>query len=125
MIEILIVDDHKIVREGLHTLIEKNVNMKVVAEATDGHSAVKLAQSLNPQVVIMDISMPGLNGIEATRKILASNPEAKVITLSMYDNEQFVIESLKVGAAGYLLKDCTFAELIQAINDVMLGKTYL
>jgi DNA-binding NarL/FixJ family response regulator len=125
MIEILIVDDHKIVREGLRTLIEKNEGMNVIAEAADGITAINLAQELRPHVVIMDISMPGLNGIEATRKILSHNPTVKVITLSMHDNEQFVIESLKVGATGYLLKDCAFTELTQAIREVATGKKYL
>jgi two-component system, NarL family, response regulator NreC len=125
MTSILIVDDHRIVRLGLRTLIENNQGMEVLAEASDGNSAIKLACELNPQLVIMDISLPGLNGIEAARKILALNPKTKLIVLSMHDDEQFVIESLKVGASGYLLKDCTFKELIHAINEVMEGKTYL
>jgi DNA-binding NarL/FixJ family response regulator len=125
MINILIVDDHKIVREGLRTLIEKNKEMEVVAEASDGHAAIKLATELRPHLVIMDISMPGLNGIEASRKILAAHPKMKVIALSMHDNEQFVIESLKAGASGYLLKDCAFQELTHAINEVIEGRTYL
>ncbi len=122
---IIIADDHKLVREGLKNLIEKNLQMKVVGEASDGHAAVQLAQQLKPHLIIMDISMPGLGGIEATRKILTTLPETKIIALSMHDDEQFVLESLKAGASGYLLKDCAFDELLHAITDVMNGKTFL
>lgn len=125
MIDILIVDDHKMVREGLKTLIEKNHGMQVIGEASDGHEAIKLAQELHPHLIIMDLSMPELNGIESSRKILAHNSAIKIIALSMHDNEQFVIESLKAGSSGYLLKDCAFGELSQAITDVMNGKIYL
>src|SRR3989339_225392 len=122
---IIIADDHKLVREGLKNLIEKNLQMKVVGEASDGHAAVQLAQQLKPHLVIMDISMPGLGGIDATRKILTTLPKTKIVALSMHDDEQFVLESLKAGASGYLLKDCAFDELSQAITDVMTGKTFL
>jgi DNA-binding NarL/FixJ family response regulator len=124
-IKIILADDHKIVRQGLRNLIEKQSGMKVVAEAEDGRTAVQLAGELLPDVVIMDIAMAGLNGIEATRQILGKTPNIKVIALSMHSDRRFVVEMLKAGASGYLLKDCAFEELATAIHAVMTGKVYL
>jgi DNA-binding NarL/FixJ family response regulator len=112
-------------REGLRTLIEKQSDMKVVAEAENGRTAVQLAQKLVPEVVVMDIGMPDLNGIEATRQILANNPEVKVIALSMHSAKRFVVEMLKAGSSGYLLKDCAFEELALAIRTVIANKVYV
>ena len=124
-IRILIADDHQIVRQGLRTLLEKEPDMAVVAEADDGRATVRLVREKSPEVVIMDVAMPDLNGIEATRQILAEFPKIKVIALSMYADQRFVLNMLKAGASGYLLKDCAFEELIRAIRLVMAHKTYL
>jgi len=124
-IRIIIADDHQIVRQGLKTLIETEPDMQVVAEAEDGRKTLTLVKKLMPHMVIMDVKMPDLNGIEASRRILAKHPEVKVIALSMYADRRFVINMLKAGAHGYLLKDCAFEELAQAIRLVMSNKTYL
>ena len=124
-VKILIADDHQIVRQGLRFLLEKEADLKVVAEADDGRTTVRLARELNPGVIIMDVAMPDLNGIEATRQIIAESPAIKVIALSMYADRRFVINMLKAGASGYLLKDCAFEELTRAIRVVLLHKTYL
>ncbi len=124
-IKILLADDHKLLREGLRALIEEQENMTVVAEAEDGRSAVQLAAKLSPDIIVMDISMPGLNGIDATRRITAESPGIKVIALSMHAERDFVVEMFKAGAAGYLLKDCAFEELILAIRAVSSKKAYL
>jgi len=112
-------------REGLRKLIEKQPDMEVVAEAENGRTAVQLAQKLFPEVVVMDIGMPDLNGIEATRQILANNPKVKVIALSMHSAKRFVMEMLKAGSLGYLLKDCAFEELALAIHAVIANKVYV
>ncbi len=119
------VDDHQIVRQGIVHLIEQYDDIKVVGEADNGRDAVRLAEELAPDIVIMDIAMPDMNGIVATRKIMASLPTTKVIALSMHSDRLFVIEMLKSGASGYLLKDCAFEELGVAIRSVADGKTYL
>ena len=110
-------------REGLRTLIEKQPDMEVVAEAENGRMAVQLARKLFPEVVVMDIGMPDLNGIEATRQILANNPKVKVIALSMHSAKRFVVEMLKAGSSGYLLKDCAFEELALAIRTVIANQS--
>lgn len=124
-IHIVLADDHQIVRQGLRTLLAAEPDMKVVGEADNGRATLKLVQDLAPQVVIMDISMPDLNGIEATRQILAETPEIKVIALSMHSDSLFVLNMLKAGASGYLLKDCALEELVKAIRTVVRQKTYL
>ena len=124
-VRILIADDHKIVREGLRALIEKHEKMEVVAEAETGLDAVRLTRKLEPDVVIMDLGMPQMNGIEATREITASNRRIKVIALSMHSDKRFVLQMLKAGASGYLLKDSAFEELITAVKTVTSNQSYL
>jgi len=124
-VRILIADDHKIVREGLRALIEKHENMEVVAEAETGLDAVRLTQRLAPDVVIMDLGMPQMNGIEATREITSGNEKIKVVALSMHSDKRFVLQMLKAGASAYLLKDSAFEELITAIKTVMSHQSFL
>lgn len=124
-IRILLADDHRIVRQGLRSLLEEQPDMEVVAETEDGLTTVRLARKLSPDVVIMDITMPGLNGIVAARHIVAEVPNVKVIALSMHSDKRFVMEMLDTGAAGYLLKDCAFEELTRAIRAVVAGGKYL
>jgi two-component system response regulator NreC len=124
-LRILLVDDHQIVRQGLRTLLEKEPDMEVVAEAEDGRAAVRLTREVLPQVVIMDVAMPDLNGIEATRQIVHEFPDIKVIALSMHSDRRFVANMLRAGASGYLLKDSAFEELAQAIRTVAANRTYL
>jgi DNA-binding NarL/FixJ family response regulator len=125
MIRIIIADDHKIIVDGLRSLLEKNSALKVVGQASDGLTAVRLAAEIAPDLVIMDISLPGLNGIDATRRILEANPRTKVIALSMHKDGRYIAEALKSGAAGYLLKESAFDELTAAIRTVMKGQAYL
>jgi DNA-binding NarL/FixJ family response regulator len=124
-IRIILADDHKIVRDGLRSLIEKEDGMEIAAEVANGNTAVLLAVKLSPQVILMDIAMPDLNGIEATRQVIAAVPQCKVIALSMHADKRYVMEMLKAGASGYLLKDCAYEELIRAIHTVLANKTYL
>ena len=125
-LRILLVDDHKIVREGLRTLIEKQPGLEVVGEANSGRMALNLARELKPDVVIMDITMPDLNGIEATRQIHSEIPGVKVIALSMHSDKRLVAGILMAGASGYLLKeDCDSVELGRAIQAVASNQTYL
>jgi DNA-binding NarL/FixJ family response regulator len=124
-VKVLLADDHKIVRDGLRTLLEKHAEIQVVGEAEDGRETVLQTRKLLPDIVIMDIAMPELNGIEATRQILSESPDVKVIALSMHSDRRFVTEMLKAGASAYLLKDCAFEELVIAIRTVLKGKIYL
>ena len=124
-IKILLADDHKIMREGLKALIDKQMDMEVAEEAQDGAAAVRLARKLLPNVIIMDIGMPEMNGIDATRQILSENKAVKIIALSMHSDRRFVMEMLKAGASGYLLKDSAFEELVGAVHTVMAGQPYL
>ena len=124
-IRILLADDHKIVLDGLKSLLDNMSNLMVVGQAADGLPAVRLADDLAPDLVIMDISMPGLNGIEATRRILEKNPRIRVIILSMHADGRFITEALKSGALGYLLKESAFEELSSAIHAVMNGQAFL
>lgn len=124
-IRILLVDDQEILMEGLRALIESQSNMTVVAQAADGRSAVQLAAKLSPDIIVMDVSMPDLNGIEATRQILAVKSDAKIIALSGYCDRRLILEMLNAGAKGYLLKVCAFKELIHAIHTVAANSTYL
>ena len=124
-IRIILADDHTIVRHGLSKLIQQQEGMQVIAQAGDGHTTVELTRELSPDMVIMDVGMPDLNGIDATRQIVRDFPNVKVIGLSMHAGKKFVIEMLKAGASGYLLKDCALEELATAIETVDAGKIYL
>jgi len=124
-IRILLADDHKITRQGLRSLLDKQADMEVVAEAEEGRTAVRLVLEMLPDMVIMDVSMPDLNGMEAARQIVDAFPNVKIIALSMHSDALFVTEMLRSGASGYLLKDCAFEELARAIRTVVAGKTYL
>ncbi len=124
-ITILLADDHKIMREGLRALIEKHSQFEIVGQAEDGRTTVKLAQELTPDIIIMDIGMPDLNGLEATRRIKATVPETRIIALSMYYDKRFVSGMLGAGASGYLRKDCALDELVTAIEVVAKNGTYL
>jgi two-component system response regulator NreC len=125
MIKIVLADDHQIVRHGLRSLLSAEPDMQIVGEADNGRAVVKMVQEKSPQVVIMDISMPDLNGIEATRQILNEAPGIKVIALSMHSDSLFVLNMFKAGAAGYLLKDCALEELVKAVRTVLNRKIYL
>lgn len=124
-ITIVLADDHTLVREGLRSMLEKNNDIRILGEAADGISAVKFATELKPDIVIMDIGMPGLNGIDAIEAILSVCPEIGVIILSMHKEERFVSGALLAGARGYLLKENLFNELIQAVYAVNNGHFYL
>lgn len=124
-VRILLADDHLMMREGLRNMLDGCPEYEVVAEVSDGRAAVERTRELVPDVVIMDVTMPALNGIEATRQIVAQESRTRVLGLSMHCERQFVIEMLEVGASGYLLKDCPFAELVSAIGAVLSGETYL
>ena len=124
-VKVILADDHQMFREGLRSLMERQIDIELIAEAEDGRSIIKLLQKLSPDVIIMDVSMPGLNGIEATRQIKATYADVKVIALSMHSNRRYVMEMLKAGASGYLLKDCAVKELCEAIRIVAAGQVYL
>ncbi|MFX4262848.1 response regulator [Pelotomaculum propionicicum] len=124
-IRIILADDHKIFCEGLRFMLEDQPGIEVIATAPDGYTAAKMTRELSPDVVIIDIGMPNLNGIEATRRINAENQDVKIIALSMHSDKRFVAEMFKAGASGYLLKDSDFDELIIAINTVMEDNPYI
>jgi DNA-binding NarL/FixJ family response regulator len=124
-IKIILADDHKIVRDGLRSLLENQQDMEIVAEAEDGRTTVQQAQKFSPDVIIMDISMHDLNGIEATRQIIARSPGVKVLALSMHSDKRFIAGMLSAGASGYLLKESAFSELVNAIRVVVSNQTYL
>jgi DNA-binding NarL/FixJ family response regulator len=124
-IRLLLADDHQLMRQGLKSLIQTEPDMEVVGEAGNGSETVTLATKLRPHVVVMDIAMPDLNGIEATRQIIHANPQTKVIALSGHDTKQFVREMLSAGASAYLLKKRAYEELLQAVREVMQGRKFL
>lgn len=124
-IRILLADDHAVVRQGTRELLEQQDDLEVVAEASDGKEAVQLALTEHPDVVIMDFSMPELNGIEATRQIKAVAPDIAVLVLTAYDSDQYIFAFLAAGAAGYLLKDVSVDQLIRAIRAVHAGESML
>lgn len=122
---VIFVDDHEVFHACIRHLFDLQDNMKMLAVANNGRSAVKLARELSPDVVVMDISMPGLNGIDATRKILSENPGTKIIALSMHSERNIILQILRAGAKGYVLKDSAFDELVTAIQAVMRDNMYL
>lgn len=123
--KILLADDHKILRDGLRLLIEKQKGLELIGEAENGLTAVQLACELKPNVIIMDISMPDLNGIEATKQIMAKTSNIKVIALSMHSDKRFIAGMLKAGASGYLLKESAFEEMVNAITAVSTNHIYI
>lgn len=124
-IRVLIVDDHEIVREGLQTLLSEEPDFEVVGTAGDGAAALTLAESTTPDVIIMDLVMPGLDGIEATRRIHRLNPDARVLVLTTFADDQRVREAIQAGATGYLLKDILKADLLRALRDAAVGRPSL
>ncbi len=124
-ITVIIADDHMIVRDGIRSLLEKQPDIEVVAEADNGRTALKHAQQLSPDVIIMDIGMRELNGIDATRQIIGKLPDVKILALSMYSDKQFIKGMLKAGASGYMLKDSASKELVDAIRIVADSKVYI
>jgi DNA-binding NarL/FixJ family response regulator len=124
-VRILLADDHTIVRQGLARLLEEQPDLKVIGEATNGKVAVEQALALKPDIVIMDIGMPRMNGIEATKRIRKQLPKTKILILSMYSHEHFIHELLETGISGYLLKDSSGRDIIKAIHSVMKNETFL
>ena len=123
--KVLLVDDHAILRDGLRLLIENQPEMEVIGEAENGQTAVKRAVELRPNVIIMDVAMPDMNGIEATRQILAKVPAVRILALSIHSEREYVMDMIKAGVAGYLPKECVADELIRAIRTVVANETYL
>jgi DNA-binding NarL/FixJ family response regulator len=124
-IRIMIADDHSILREGLKALIQKEPRFVVVGEADSGTAALELSRTMKPDVAIMDVAMPELNGIEATRRLTEMMPSLRVVALSMHSDRRFVIEMLRAGARGFVLKQSAFEELVLAVDTVMKGQTFL
>ena len=124
MIRILIADDHGVMRKGLRLQLEQHEGFKVVGEASDGREAVKLAGELRPDLVIMDVGMPNLNGVAATAQIVKQNPDARVIVLSMHSDEEYLLRALGAGAKGYLLKESADVDLYRAVEAVSQGKSF-
>lgn len=123
--KIIIADDHKMMRDGLRALIEKKPGFEIVAEAENGLKVLELVRKHLPELIIMDIGMPDINGIEATRKIISEYPDIKIIALSMHSDKRFITRMLEAGASGYLMKDCAFDELIQAIQSVLMNQMFI
>ena len=124
-IKVLLVDDHRLVREGLSSLLASYDNIKVIGEASDGRKAVRLAEKLQPDVIVMDIAMEGLNGIEATKQIIDSCPNCRVVVLSMHATSEYIHNAFRAGATGYLLKESAGQEVVEAITVVARGRKYL
>lgn len=124
-ITIVLADDHHVVRQGLRALLEAEPEFSVIGEAADGLAATDLVNRLKPNVLVVDIMMPGLNGLEVARRVGAHSPQTRVIILSMYANEAYVLEALRKGAAAYVLKDSTATELVHAVREVNAGRRYL
>ncbi len=124
-IRILLTDDHTLFRQGIHNLLDKETDIEVVGEAANGTDSVNQVPSLRPDIVLMDIGMPGLSSFEATRQIKKLRPETKILFLTMYDDEDYLVECMEVGGSGYVLKDSPAAQLLAAIRDVHRGGSYL
>jgi len=124
-VDIVVVDDHRVVREGIRSILTRDPEFRVVGEAEDGASALRVCQETNPALVLMDISLPGVNGIEATVQLMRHCPNAKVVILSMYDDERSVMAAIRAGARGFVLKQASFGEVMNALRVVSRGGTYL
>jgi len=122
---IVIAEDHTILREGLKSLLRADPDFDIVGEAEDGRDAIRGAQTLSPDLVLMDLSMPRMNGLDALKEIKKQNPEVKIIVLTVHKTEEYVLTTLQAGADGYVLKDATHSELVMAIKNVLMGKRYL
>jgi two-component system invasion response regulator UvrY len=125
MINVLLTDDHELVRTGIRRLLEDSKQVKIVGEAECGEDSLQLAQSLNPDVILMDVNMPGIGGVEACRRILQRNPKQKIIVLTVHNEQTFPKRLLEIGAKGYLTKDCGVDEMIKAIKQVNSGGSYI
>lgn len=125
MTSVLLADDHALVRAGIRRLLAEMADVEVVGEASDGHETLKLVATLSPNVVLLDVSLPGLNGLEVAARLARERPDVKVMILSMHANEEFVLEALRAGVVAYLLKDSTVAELEIALRAVVRGQTFL
>lgn len=125
MINVFLVDDHDLVRTGVRKILEASSGIKVVGEASTGEEAVKLCRKLNPNVVLMDVCMPGIGGIEATRKLVRQDPDLKILVLTTCDNDLYPSRLLQMGASGYLTKGCSMDEMVQAIRAVNAGQRYI
>jgi two-component system, NarL family, response regulator NreC len=123
-IRILLADDHQLMRSGVRLMLEREADLAVVGEASDGREAVSMAKTLKPEVVVMDIGMPNLNGIEAAHQMTQDNPQLAIVMVSMHSDESYVLRALKAGARGYLLKDSAEADLIKAVHAVGSGKSF-
>ena len=124
-IKILLVDDHAIMRDGIKALLNIHDDLEVVGEASEGREAIELARELNPDVVVMDISMPGMDGLEVTHRLTRKNPGTKVIILTQHDNKEYILSTIKVGAAGYIPKKALGSDLVSAIRAVRSGDSFL
>ncbi|MBI3280698.1 MAG: response regulator transcription factor, partial [Acidobacteria bacterium] len=123
-VRVLLADDHGVVRKGLRFLLEHQTGIEVVGEASDGREALRLSEALSPDVVVMDIAMPNLNGIDATAQIVKRNPKTGVIILSMYSDESYLVRALTAGAKGYLMKDAAEVDVVRAVQAVSEGKPF-
>lgn len=124
-IKILLAEDHAIVREGLRSLIGKQSDMEIIGEAEDGQGSVELARQLQPDIIVMDVILPILNGMDATRQIKAENPDVKILALSVHDDSEFVLDMVKAGVSGYMIKDCILEDLVKAIKTITAGESFL
>ena len=125
MTTIVLADDHRIVRQGLRALLTAEANFKVIGEADDGREALELVKRLSPDVLVLDLMMPGLNGLEVARQLHKQSPKVRIVVLSMYDDEGFVLEALANGVSAYVLKDSNSSDLVQAVREVAAGHRYL
>jgi two-component system response regulator NreC len=125
MITLVLAEDHHIVRQGIRSLLEAEADFKVIGEVSDGLEAVRMVESLHPDILVLDLMMGGLNGLEVARRVSKQSSKTAVIILSMYNNEAYVLEALRAGAKGYVLKDSTAAELVKAVREALMGRHYL
>jgi len=125
MIRIILADDHQVVRQGVKALIEAEGDMTIIGEVSDGTEVSDLVEQLKPDVLVLDLMMPGLNGLEVARQVNKRRPETRIVMLSMHANEAYVLQSLRHGASGYVLKDASISDLVKAVREVMAGRRYL